>query len=82
MSIIPAAVLIRLRADADDQPKGPSVVTPLVGVVLGRGTLDCHHRMNPSKRLVRFGHRRGGSLRVQGGGQRIGQYYCHITLVC
>ncbi len=48
MSIIPAAVYIRLRADADDQPKGPSVVTPRVGVGLGRGMLDCHHRVNPS----------------------------------
>jgi hypothetical protein len=51
MLIIPAAVHIRLRADADDQPKGPSVVTPRVGVGLGRGMLDCHHRVNPSKRL-------------------------------
>ncbi len=51
MLIIPAAVHIRLRADADDQPKGPSVVTPRVGVGLGRGTLDCHHRVNPSERL-------------------------------
>ena len=52
MSIIPAAVHIRLRAEADDQPKGPSVITPRVGVGLGRGTLDCHHRVNPSERLV------------------------------
>jgi hypothetical protein len=44
MSIIPAAVHIRLRAEADDQPKGPSVVTPRVGVGLGRGMLDRHHR--------------------------------------
>jgi hypothetical protein len=32
MSIIPAAVHIRLRAEADDQPKGPSVVTPVVAI--------------------------------------------------
>jgi hypothetical protein len=51
MSIIPAAVHIRLRADADDQPKGPSVVTPCVGVGLRRGTLDCHHQVNPSEHL-------------------------------
>ena len=38
-------------ADADDQPKGPSVVTPRVGLGLGRGTLDHHHRVNPSERL-------------------------------
>ena len=40
-----------MRADADDQPKGPSVTTPRVGLGLGRGTLDRHHRVNPSKRL-------------------------------
>jgi hypothetical protein len=59
MLIIPAAVHIGLRADADDQPKGPSGVTPCVGVGLGRGTLDCHHRVNPSKRLVSGNHGRG-----------------------
>jgi hypothetical protein len=46
MLIIPAAVHIRLRADADDQPKGPSVVTPRVGVGLGMGMLNCHQRVN------------------------------------
>jgi hypothetical protein len=51
MSIIPAAVHIRLRVDADDQPKGLSVLTPCVGVGLGRGMLDCHHQVNPSERL-------------------------------
>ena len=51
MSIIPAAVLISLCADADDQLKGPSVVTPRVGLGLGRGTLDRHHWVNPSERL-------------------------------
>ncbi len=51
MSIIPAAVHIRLRAEADDRPKGPSVVTPHVGVGLGRGMLDCHHRVNDTRTL-------------------------------
>ncbi len=40
MLIIQAAAHIHLRAEADDQPKGPSVVTPRVGVGLGRGMLD------------------------------------------
>jgi hypothetical protein len=40
MSIIPEAAHICLGADADDQPKGPSVVTPCVEMGLGRGTLD------------------------------------------
>jgi hypothetical protein len=48
MSIIPAAVHIHLRADVDDQSKGLSVVTPCVGVGLGRGMLDCHHQVNLS----------------------------------
>jgi hypothetical protein len=59
MWIIPAAVHIRLRAEADDQPKGPSVITPHVGVGSGRGTLDCHHRVNLSKRLVSSDRGRG-----------------------
>jgi hypothetical protein len=59
MSIIPAAVHIRLRAEADDQPKGPSVITPRVGVGLGRGMLDCHHRVNLSERLISGNHGRG-----------------------
>jgi hypothetical protein len=59
MSIIPAAVHIRLRAEADDQPKGPSVVTPRVGVGLGRGTLDRHHRVNLSECLVSGDRGRG-----------------------
>jgi hypothetical protein len=52
MLIIPAAVHIRLRAEADDQPKGPSVVTPCVCVGLERGMLDCHHQVNLSECLV------------------------------
>jgi hypothetical protein len=59
MLIILAAVHIRLRAEADDQPKGPSVVTLRVGVGLGRGMLDPHHRVNPSKRLVSGNYGRG-----------------------
>ncbi len=59
MSIIPAAVHICLRAEADDQPKGPSVVTPCVGVGLGRGMLDHHHRVNLSERLVSGNRGRG-----------------------
>jgi hypothetical protein len=51
MSIIPAAVHICLRAEADDQPKGSSVVTPRVGVGLGRGTLNRHHRVNDTRTL-------------------------------
>ncbi len=59
MLIIPAAVHICLRAEADDQPKGPSVVTPRVRVGLGRGTLDHHHRVNPYERLVSDDRGRG-----------------------
>jgi hypothetical protein len=51
MSIIPAAVHICLHAEADDQPKGLSVITPCVGVGLGREMLDCHHRVNNTRTL-------------------------------
>jgi hypothetical protein len=54
MSIIPAAVHIHLRAGADDQPKGPSVVTPCVGVGLGRGALNRNHRAFGYERVKTF----------------------------
>ena len=50
MSNIPAAINIRLRAD-DHQPEhstGAGVITPCVGVGLGRGVLDGHYQVvNP-----------------------------------
>ncbi len=59
MSIIPAAVHIRLRAEADDQPKGPSIITLRAGVGLGRGMLNRHHRVNLSERLISGNRGRG-----------------------
>jgi hypothetical protein len=57
MSNIPAAINRRLHAD-DHQPErstGAGVITPCVGVWLGRGVLDRHYPgVNPSRNSSAF----------------------------